>query len=155
MKMNTFTFRESFDRAPYRKNACVFESRFLTHALRAFLGSPQANWKRKVKRAVADLKNVALNTKVEAKTVERRFTANLNGAMHQMNQSFSLKLSAAKAKATRAQAILSRKYESMLEKIRDSYAELGGTGQSNAQKAEALDLAEQVASLQTISVTES
>jgi hypothetical protein len=116
-------------------------------------GSPQANWKRKVKRAVADLKNVALNTKVEAKTVERRFTANLNGAIHQMNQSFSLKLSAAKAKATRAQAILSRKYESMLEKIRDSYAELGGTGQSNAQKAEALDLAEQVASLQTISVS--
>ena len=32
MKMNTFTFRESFDRAPYRKSACVFESRFLTHA---------------------------------------------------------------------------------------------------------------------------
>ena len=37
MKMNTFTFRESFDRAPYRKNACVFESRFPIHALRAFL----------------------------------------------------------------------------------------------------------------------
>ena len=29
MKINTFTFRVSLDRAPYRKSACVFESRFL------------------------------------------------------------------------------------------------------------------------------
>ena len=35
MKINTFTFRESFDRAPYRKNACVFESRFRKRSGRA------------------------------------------------------------------------------------------------------------------------
>ena len=39
MKINTFTFRVSLDRAPYRKSACVFESRFLIHALGAFRGA--------------------------------------------------------------------------------------------------------------------
>ena len=36
MKINTFTFRVSSDRAPYRKSACIFESRFLIRALGAF-----------------------------------------------------------------------------------------------------------------------
>ena len=35
MKINTFTFRVSLDRAPYRKSACVFESRFLLRPFRA------------------------------------------------------------------------------------------------------------------------
>ena len=42
MKINTFTFRVSLDRAPYRKSACVFESRFLLPALRAVLGDADA-----------------------------------------------------------------------------------------------------------------
>ena len=33
-----FTSATTFDGAPYRKNACVFESRFLIHALCAFRG---------------------------------------------------------------------------------------------------------------------
>ena len=37
VKIHSLTVGKNFDRAPYRKNACVFESRFPIHALRAVL----------------------------------------------------------------------------------------------------------------------
>merc|ERR1719159_180555 len=70
-----------------------------------------------------------------------------------MNQSFTLKLQATKAKAYRAQSVLSTKYEGLMERIRDAYMELGGNAGQNAKKAEAQGLAEQVTQLQTLSVS--